>query len=113
MGAMFAAEPDWSAPPYFHVVADVEAEPPCVAVWGELDLASVAAFRDALNEVLEIRPRELLIDLTQVTFIGSTGIRELVRVHREVERIQLRVGTGIVLRALETAALSELFVIVE
>ena len=110
---MVASDSRWSAPSDFHVVIDAEADPPGVAVWGEIDLASVAPFRDALNEALEGHPRELLIDLRNATFMGSIGIRELVRVHREVNRITLRVGTGIVRRALETAALPELFAIVD
>ena len=110
---MAASDSDWTAPPDFHVVVDADADPPSVAVWGELDLASVAAFRDALDEALERQPRELLIDLRNVTFMGSIGIRELVRAHREVDRIQLRIGTATVRRVLETAALPELFVLVE
>jgi anti-sigma B factor antagonist len=110
---MFAADSDRTASPDFHVAVDTEADPPCVAVWGELDLASVAAFRDALNEALAVHPRELVIDLRNATFMGSTGIRELVRIHGEVDRIQLRIATGIVRRALETASLPKRFVIVE
>ena len=104
---------NWNAAPDFHIVVDAESDPPCVAVWGELDLASVAAFRDALAEALAGRPRAIVIDLRHVTFMGSTGIRELVRIHRDVDRVELRVSTRIVRRALQTAALPEMFAVVD
>lgn len=102
---------DWSAPTDFHVAVDTDANPPTVVVWGEVDLATVAPFRDALFEAVGNGARELVVDLTNVTFMGSTGIRELLRVHREVDRLVLRSPTGIVRRALQTATLPETFVI--
>jgi anti-sigma B factor antagonist len=109
---MLAAEPGWDAPVEFHVAVDVTADPPVVAVWGEVDLATVAAVRDALGEALETGADEIVVDLGQVTFMGSTGIRELIRIHDAVRRIELRVPPGIVRRALETAVLPDTFVIV-
>ena len=108
---MVAAETDWNTPIEFHVVVDTEVSPPCVAVWGEIDLATVVPFREALMEAVETGAREVVVDLAQVTFMGSTGIRELIRVHRDLDRITLRSPTSIVQRALQTAALPEMFVV--
>ena len=41
---------------------------------GELDLASVAAFQEELEVVLEGTGRKLLLDLSSLTFIDSSGI---------------------------------------
>src|SRR5207248_5831750 len=101
---MLTANYDGNAPVGFHVVAEVTADPPCVAVWGELDLGSVAAFRDALSEALETGARRLVVDLRQVTFMGSTGVRELIRARREIAHLEVRVATPIVRRALMSAS---------
>jgi len=107
-----AAESDWNAPVEFHVAVDATARPPVVTVWGEVDLATVAAFRDALSEAVETGAGEVVVDLNRVTFMGSTGIRELVRIHDAVRRIEVRVSPSIVRRALETAVLPDTFAIV-
>lgn len=110
---MVTASSDWNTPTDFHVAVDTDAEPPCVAVWGELDLATVVPFRDALLEAIATGARELTVDLSHVAFMGSIGIRELIRVHRDVERIELRSPNGIVRRALQTAVLPSVFTITD
>ena len=110
---MLAAESGWDVPVEFHVVVDAAADPPVVTLSGEVDLATVAAFRDALSEALETARDEIVVDLARVTFMGSTGIRELVRIHDAVRRIELRAAPGIVRRALETAVLPDTFVITD
>lgn len=109
---MLASKLGWNDAPEFHVAVDAESDPPVVVVWGEVDLASVAAFRDALQEAVQRGPRSLIIDLCHVTFMGSTGIRELIRIHRQVHEIELRVATPIVRRALECAVLPDSFTMV-
>lgn len=109
---MLASKLGWSDAPEFHVAVDAESDPPFVKVWGEIDLASVAAFRDAVNEAVERGARSVIVDLCHVTFIGSTGIRELVRIHRRVDRTELRVSAPIVRRTLECAVLPDSFTIV-
>ncbi|KDN22590.1 STAS domain-containing protein [Amycolatopsis rifamycinica] len=49
-----------------------------VVVSGELDLATVPLLKTTVREVLAARPWRLTIDLTAVTFCGSTGLRALV-----------------------------------
>ncbi|MEY2432647.1 MAG: hypothetical protein QOC92_2372 [Acidimicrobiaceae bacterium] len=98
---------DWDAVPDFHVVADPDADPPRVTVTGEIDLASCAAFRDALNEAVQSGAREIEVDFKRVTFMGSTGIRELVRASQVVDRVVVRSPSSIVRRALETAAVDK------
>ena len=110
---MLAADSTWDAPVEFHVVVDASKQPPTVTVWGEIDLATVAPFRDALSEAIETNPDAIVIDLGHVSFMGSTGIRELVRIHNATRRIELRVPQGIVRRALETAVLPDTFVITD
>ena len=48
-------------------------------VSGELDIATVTPLRAALDDALSAAPPRLVVDLTALTFIDSTGCRELVR----------------------------------
>jgi anti-anti-sigma factor len=91
--------------PTFHVVVGGSSRPPGVAVTGEIDLATCAALRDALSEAIAAAGNDIVIDFAQVTFMGSTGIRELARALQSVERIEVRSASSIVRRALETASL--------
>jgi anti-anti-sigma factor len=100
---MLATRDEWAAAPDFHVWVDVTSDPPCVGVSGEIDLLTCAAFRDALIEAAEQGTDMIALDFRRVTFMGSTGIRELVRVLRRVDRVEVRSPAPIVRRALEAA----------
>lgn len=102
---MLATRDEWADAPDFHVWVDVSADPPCVGVSGEVDLLTCAAFRDALSEAAELGSPAIAVDFRRVTFMGSTGIRELVRALQTVDRIDARSPSPIVRRALEAAGL--------
>ena len=57
---------------------------------GELDMATVERFAAAAEQASDGR-RRFVVDLSQLTFIDSTGIREVVRVARST-------AAGVVLR---------------
>ena len=50
-----------------------------LTVRGELDIATVAVLRDAADKALAATPPMVLLDLSDLSFIDSTGCRELVR----------------------------------
>ncbi len=50
-----------------------------LAISGEIDLASAAAFENAISEVLAEDPPSLIIDLLGVRFLASLGIGILVK----------------------------------
>ena len=55
-----------------------------LAVVGELDGASAAAFKSAISGALARNPRALVIDLSDVSFLGSVGISVLVEAQEKV-----------------------------
>ena len=62
------------------VVTPVErASDRLLQVSGELDIATVASLRAAVQDALAASPPTVLVDLTATGFIDSTGCRELVR----------------------------------
>ena len=46
---------------------------------GEVDLANAEQFEAALSRALRDEPRILVVDLSQVAFLGSVGLSHLVR----------------------------------
>lgn len=58
----------------------VDVRPGVVEVGGEVDMETAPRLRAALVEACEPPGRELRIDLTQVGFIDSSGINELLRI---------------------------------
>lgn len=58
-----------------------------VAVEGEVDVSNVDQLRSAIDKQLDAAPSELVVDLSQVPYIDSTGIGVLVgAAHRAAEK---------------------------
>jgi anti-sigma B factor antagonist len=49
-----------------------------VALHGEVDVLNVDQVRQALGEALAGRPRQITVDLTDLSFIDSTGLGALI-----------------------------------
>src|SRR5438309_11279481 len=83
------------------------------AIYGDLDLAAEARIRRELLEILDGRPRSLVIDLGGTEFIDSTGLRVLLSCrNRAVDhgtRLELANLGPAVRRTLEIANLTSWF----
>jgi anti-anti-sigma factor len=53
------------------------AEATTVAIRGEIDLPVLGRLRTRLGEEIDLAPRALVLDLSEVTFCGAGGITEL------------------------------------
>jgi anti-sigma B factor antagonist len=90
----------------------VESEPAAtvVHVAGEIDLDSEPDLRDLVMRAL-LGESPVVVDLSEVSFIDSAGLRLLVDAHAEAaaKRLSLRIveGQGRVRRVLEIAGLRE------
>lgn len=109
---MTAVATDWTGPSAFHLWIDDTVDPPCLGVAGEIDLQTCAAFRQALSEAADLHPDGVCIDLRRVEFMGSTGIRELVRVAQSVPRVEVHGARPNVRRALDAANLTGRVIII-
>jgi anti-sigma B factor antagonist len=80
-----------------------------VAVCGELDLSTVAELRRELSRAEGSRASEIVVDLSALHFIDSTGIRLLLETHTRSQadgnRLRLLRGRAPVQRALEICGL--------
>ena len=58
-----------------------------VSVGGEIDLSTAPAFEEAIAEALEVNPPVLAIELSEVTFMASVGLRILAATNEKARRI--------------------------
>jgi anti-anti-sigma factor len=50
---------------------------------GELDYADNAAFRTSIETVLRAKPTAIVVDLSNILYLDSSGLGLLLRLHRE------------------------------
>jgi anti-anti-sigma factor len=83
-----------------------------VAVAGEMDLATSPPLGLALDQVLDTKPVTVRVDLAEVSFLDSSGIRCLVDVAERAaavgSHLVVRNPTPMVLRVLEICGVREL-----
>ncbi len=88
----------------FGVDADGEDGDVVVRLGGELDMATTPALSRALDTVMDARPHALALDLSELTFVDSTGLRVLITSSRRAAGQ----GCSYVLRSPQRAVLKAL-----
>jgi anti-sigma B factor antagonist len=110
-------DPDQLAPHLDVSVEEPDAASRVVVLRGELDVATVPAFREALNPLAEDETVQcIVVDLVEVTFIDSTGLMTLLnalrRVVRREGRLVIACNNPTVLRLFEATRTDATFEIV-
>ncbi|HEV3352813.1 MAG TPA: STAS domain-containing protein [Acidimicrobiales bacterium] len=59
-----------------------------VAVRGEVDLYTAPQVWETIDKAIAGAPEELVIDLSDVTFLDSSGLSVLVRAHKRLRPVQ-------------------------
>jgi anti-sigma B factor antagonist len=84
----------------------------CMVVFavGEIDLATASLMREVMAEAVESR-RHLIVDLSAVTFLDSTGLSVLLRTRQRIEAthksMSLAGPTGLVARVISITRIDE------
>jgi anti-anti-sigma factor len=61
-----------------------------IALTGEWDLATQLATRKAIGRALAGRPESLVLDLSRLAFIDSSGVHAVISLTRRTERLNVR-----------------------
>ncbi len=77
--------PEAPAPPPFNAAVESLDGHVRVRLEGELDLATVAAAEEAIARARRETPGPLRIDLSEITFLDSSGLRLMLRIHNLCE----------------------------
>src|SRR5262249_46990539 len=82
---------------------------------GSLDLATAPTVRAALTEATDTGPHDLIVDLTQLEFLDSTGLGVLIGAHRRAAEhsgsFRLIIGDGAIARLLNITGLISVFAV--
>jgi stage II sporulation protein AA (anti-sigma F factor antagonist) len=65
-----------------------------VAPVGEVDISTVPALRHAVHEAVETAPRAVVVDLSGLTFCGSTGLVALLEARAHADSRGVGFGTA-------------------
>jgi anti-anti-sigma factor len=83
-----------------------------VSVEGELDLANCESLRAVLREVTSRKPDQVVVDLAQLSFLDSSGIRCLIGAAQDAQagetRLVVRQPQPSVRRVMEVCGVDEL-----
>lgn len=74
---------------------------------GEMDLSTVGIVNAAVQDVVERKPGTLIFDLSELTFMDSSGIAALLTAAAAVDTVQVRNPSGIVRRVIELSGLEQ------
>ncbi|HEU5007327.1 MAG TPA: STAS domain-containing protein [Jatrophihabitantaceae bacterium] len=80
-----------------------------LALSGEMDLSTVSALHEAVQDAISRKPRTLAFDLAGLTFMDSSGIAALLSAIGAVDTVQVRNPSGIVRRVIELSGLAQTF----
>jgi anti-sigma B factor antagonist len=100
----------------FEVTASGQPGPAVLAARGEIDVASAPEFHEALSGLVAEGPALLVVDLSEVSFIDSTGLGVLVSAEKQTRadshELRLVVTHPQITRLLELTGLDEVFTVV-
>lgn len=80
---------------------------PVVLIMGELDLSTVESVRSAMTPMLDAKPSRVIVDLTGLDFMDSSGIALMLSVANQVPQVELRHPSDIIRQVIEITGLTE------
>jgi anti-anti-sigma factor len=80
-----------------------------VALAGDLDIAGVAELERPLADLLAAAPQPLLLDISGLAFLDSSGVAVLVRLANHFGSVRVRSATEPVRRVIEVLGLADRF----
>ncbi len=105
------------APKPFEIYSETGGTASIVSAQGEIDLSTAAQFEAAIRAAENHNEREVIVDLCEVDFIDSSGLRVLIlsseRLRDRGKELHVVCVAGAVRRVFDTAAINERFAIYE
>jgi anti-sigma B factor antagonist len=105
-------EPATRTPPISVHTTRADGHVPVTSIRGEIDMGTEQLIQNALSAELATKPHLLVLDLTDVEFMGSTGLNLLVRNYLRARdqgtRLAVVAGQGFVRRVLAVSGVDDL-----
>jgi anti-sigma B factor antagonist len=84
-----------------------DSDPRLIRIRGEVDMSNVVTVESDLSGALAGRPTQVVFDLSELSFIDSSGIAVLLRAAEKTDSLRLRNPTSIVQRIIEATGLTD------
>ncbi len=104
----------WTGPPFSELISVTttrSASGARVTVGGEVDCSTAPRLSACIESCLAAAPAELVVDLSEVTFLDSAGLHALVTAHGRAQglgvRLRVLVATRAVLRPIQVTGLEQ------
>lgn len=79
-----------------------------IVLTGELDISNSEAFRERVQQAVTLGPKRLVFDLSQLSFMDSSGIAVLMYAANSVDDIEVRNPSNVIRRIIQSTGLSEI-----
>jgi anti-anti-sigma factor len=92
----------------------IAAETVIIRVVGDMDMTTTQRVRDAILAELDRRPQALVVDLNDVSFLGSDGLSALIDCYQHADsdtRFLVATASPLSLRPLQLTGLTALFAV--
>jgi anti-sigma B factor antagonist len=113
--AMDDSNPSAALP--FTVVAERDGGTSCLRLMGEFDLACSEQFHQHLRDLLRSRPEAVIVDLSGLDFIDSSGLRMVVEAESLCRESGLEygviAGTGQARRVFDLTGMNEIVPVID
>jgi anti-sigma B factor antagonist len=80
---------------------------PVISIRGEIDMSNVTVVEAQLDAALNGRPGRAVFDVSELTFIDSSGIAVLLRAAEKTDRLELRNPSSTVQRIIQATGLTD------
>jgi anti-anti-sigma factor len=81
---------------------------PVLKLIGEIDISNAHALGDALAALITVETTQLILDLSALEFMDSSGIAMLLQTAGQVPAIEVRNPSNVVRRIIECTGLTEI-----
>jgi anti-sigma B factor antagonist len=99
---------DSGGPSSITVKTRAEGSTPVVSLSGELDLTNIERVRSSIGDVLTAGTGRLVVEMSELAFMDSSGLAMLASFARKVPEIELRDPSPIVPRLIDLSGLAEI-----
>ena len=84
---------------------------PTLKISGELDMASAGPISQAIEAIVANRPTRVVVDLSDLRFIDSSGLSLFLILADQVAEVEIRNPSAIIRKVIDVTGLSSIFVI--
>jgi anti-anti-sigma factor len=84
---------------------------PTLKLIGELDIGSIGPIRTAIETIVAERPERVVIDLSELRFMDSSGLSLLLTAADRVTEVELREPSATIRKVIDLTGLSSVFTV--